>query len=156
MKRGGPLRRRTPLKAKVGLTTKKALERRTRLRAKPKPKVDDAEREAMAEFGRVRYSDTCAVCGRTKLQARRAGTKLEAHHVVPKQKLKQVISARGLSRLLLWDKRWRLLVCGYPCHSNHTTAFKRIPRVVLPESALLLAKELGLTYVVEREYPRGG
>jgi hypothetical protein len=148
MKRGGPLRRKTPLKPG------KPLERRTRLRAKPKEPMSVEEKLAAALFGRADRHSACVVCGATKWKAWQKGTKLEAHHVVSKQKLKEIIKTRGLDKTtVLWDTRNRLWVCGRPCHENHTTRFRPIPFSKVPRSALVFAAEYGLTYVIERDYP---
>lgn len=156
MKRSGPLRRTTPLKAKKALERGEALLRRTPLRSKPKPQVSERERRAMEQFGVVSPRECCAVCGRTKIEAWAAGTKLEAHHVISKQKLKQVCSARALDVVeVVWDRRNRMCLCGQPCHADHTTAKRRVRRSKLTATHYEFAAEYGLTYVIEREYPDG-
>jgi hypothetical protein len=93
------------------------------------------------------------VCGRTKLQAFLAGTKLDAHHVVPKQKLKRICKSRRLDPVkVVWDVRNRVWVCQQPCHAEHTNAKRRIPRSRLSAAAYEFAREYGVLYVIDREY----
>jgi hypothetical protein len=89
----------------------------------------------------------CVVCGKDKREARAAGTRLQAHHVLSQQALKR----RGLHELL-WDPRNGVPTCEYPCHSNHTSAYRRIPRAVLPPNAEEFAAELGLQHILEAQY----
>jgi 5-methylcytosine-specific restriction endonuclease McrA len=107
----------------------------------------------MAEWGRVTYRDTCAVCGRTKSQARFAGTKLEGHHAVAKRKLKEVALGRGLDAVaVMWDLRNRVFLCGQ-CHANHTNATRRMRKAELPAPVFEFASELALTWWLDRECP---
>lgn len=148
MKRGGPLKRTTPLKAKTGL------KRTTRLRVRPKEPVSVGERLAMAAFGRPPRGTRCVVCGKTRGEAFRAGTKLEAHHVIPKERLKKIAASRGLDKItVVWDTRNRVFACGEPCHAQHTTRFKPIPFRVLPKHVFVFADEYGLRHMIERDYP---
>lgn len=108
----------------------------------------------MALWGSVPSFARCLVCGRSKHEARRAGTKLEGHHAVAKRKLKEVARARGLNLIaVVWDLRNRVFVCGSPCHPDHTSAKRRIRLADLPSHVLVFARELGLMWWVEREYP---
>ena len=73
---------------------------------------------------------------------------LQGHHVIEKRALRR----RGLDEHL-WDKRNRMSLCDHH-HAQHTVAHKRIPYDLVPASALEFADELGLTYLIERYYPR--
>lgn len=99
---------------------------------------------ARAWWLKVAKNKSCVVCGSRK--------RVQAHHVVPAQKIKQVASARLLEPLsLLYDVRNGVALCGL-CHDNHTTAKERVPRSKLPVAALAFASELALLYVIDREY----
>lgn len=159
MKRGGPLRRKKPLTAKKGLARKtplkagKALDAGKGLRRSRKPAVSAQERTAMGRWGKAPTGACCAVCGRTKVQAWMAGTRLHAHHVISKQRLKKLCASRKLDRVkVLWDIRNRMWLCGEPCHRQHTDRVKPIPRKLVPRSAWEFAAELALTRLIEEEY----
>lgn len=100
---------------------------------------------ALAWYEATAKKKVCVVCGSTH--------KVQGHHVIAQQVLRRV--ARKFSYdvlVLLWDKRNGLAVCR-DCHAAHTSAKKRIPRSCIPLPALEFAAELGLTYIIERDYP---
>lgn len=74
---------------------------------------------------------------------------VQGHHAIEKQALKR----RGLHRFLD-DTRNRVPVCEHR-HEQHTTRFKPIPRWVLPASVFEFANELGLGWLIDRDYPVG-
>jgi hypothetical protein len=90
--------------------------------------------EAAGRFHReVTRGKRCARCGRTRL--------LEAHHVVPKQTLKQEIdNERHVD--VLYDPRNGLALCAI-CHERHTNASDRVPRSLVPAAAWGFAAEHG-------------
>lgn len=146
--------KRSPLKRKTPLRSRSKLAQKSWLRRRRKPAVSAKEKEAREAFGKATSAARCCVCGRTRYQAWRDGTKLDAHHVIPRERLKKVCSARRLPVTeVLWDRRNRAWVCQQPCHANHTSAHRRIPRSRLPASAIEFAKEYGLLYVIDRQYP---
>lgn len=121
--------------------------KRTPLKRGQRRRVSAAEREAMAEFHRSTVDRArCIVCGKTKAEARAAGTVLQAHHVLPKAALRK----RGLDHLL-WDPRNGAPVCESE-HSNHTTRYKPISRSALPPAAEEFASEVGLGHLLEAQY----
>jgi hypothetical protein len=71
---------------------------------------------------------------------------VQGHHAIEKQALKR----RGLHRHLD-DLRNRVPVCEHR-HEQHTTRAKPIPRDVLPASVFEFAKELGLSWWIDRHY----
>lgn len=79
---------------------------------------------------------------------------MQGHHAISKQRLKQVCVARGLDQVpVLWDIRNRVILCEQPCHAEHTNRKRPLPRTRLPRSVFEFALELGLTHVLDREYP---
>jgi hypothetical protein len=88
----------------------------------------------------------CVVCHKNKREAWAAGSRLQAHHVLPAQALKK----RGLHEHL-WDPRNGVPVCKHD-HENHTTAYRRIPRAALPPGAEEFAAELGLQHLLDAQY----
>lgn len=133
------------------------LKRRTRLRAKVPEPMAPEEREAARLFRHaVVHGKVCVVCGRMEPECRRGSpgrggvvtvTRLHAHHVVSKQRLRRL----GLERLY-WDPRNGVAACDDPCHRRHTNARRRIRLAELPPTALDFAREHGLMYDLEREY----
>lgn len=124
--------------------------RRSRLRS-----ISDKQRElraalrgpeAHAWWLAVVKGKPCAVCGRPD--------RVQGHHVISQQTLRKVASERGLDvSAVLWDERNGIPVCESE-HSAHTSAKKRIPRSCLPLAAFQFAAELGLTWLIERDYPK--
>jgi 5-methylcytosine-specific restriction endonuclease McrA len=81
----------------------------------------------------------CAVCNRQAHQG---------HHVIYKQHLRR----RADAEKLLWDLRNMLPICAR-CHEHHHRAFRRIRQRELTTDAIEFAAELGLDWLIEREYP---
>ena len=79
----------------------------------------------------------------------------EAHHVIPKGKLKKIASALDDTALdeLLYDVR-----NGVPlterAHRRHTLAVERVPFEALPPEVHEFAAELELEWYIERFYPK--
>ena len=144
--------KRTPL------TRKTALNRKPFKRKAPKPSGTDLglakawwkEVTGYDENDGLRVSRNvvpCVVCGST--------SNIEAHHVISKQSIKREAKAMewGENRRerALWDSRNGLAVCQ-GCHAAHETASARIPRQLLPKSAIEFAVELDLVWEIERWY----
>jgi hypothetical protein len=72
---------------------------------------------------------------------------VQGHHAIEKQALKR----RGLHRFLD-DLRNRVPVCEHR-HEQHTSRVKPIPRELLPSSVFEFARELGLTWWLDKHYP---
>jgi hypothetical protein len=75
---------------------------------------------------------------------------IDPHHVVSQQELKK----RGLEKWLTCPDNGIGLCRRH--HANHETAFARVPRHLLPPSAVAFAERLGLGYYIERFYPEMG
>lgn len=90
----------------------------------------------------------CVVCG--------SRTNIEGHHVIAKQEIKRVArSGRwefDREQDALWDVRNGIPLCDR-CHQRHETAFKRVPRHLIPPAAVAFADELGVGYLIDRYYP---
>lgn len=153
MKRGGPLKRakglvrKTALKATEGLETRTPLERKTRLSKRPfssdlvSPGYDYGEffRSVCivpCEKFRGYKMARCIVC---------EGVAEDAHHVIPKQRLKAIAGRLSMTpdetSDLLMDRRNGVPLCRR-CHDLHESAHKRIPRSKLPPKAIAFAKFL--------------
>ncbi len=72
---------------------------------------------------------------------------VQPHHVTEARTLRK----RGYHDHL-YDTRNRLPVCEYR-HEQHTSAYRRIPRRVVPPAAWEFARELDLEYLILRYYP---
>lgn len=160
MKRGGPLRRRTPLAPGTKpLAPGKPMARTGELRAKPKPPVDAAERAAQVAWYQyvLRRAQGCCECCGERIEVIRGvarwpdGTAavedtLQAHHIVDQQTLRK--HRRGA---YLWDPRLGMAV-RRTHHESHTSGARRIPRSRLRADAVALAGTLGLAHIIERRY----
>lgn len=132
--------------------------RKSRLRAKPKPKNYDPDLALAWWRAVVHRKAACVRCGRR--------TGLQGHHGVPKAAIEDFCASERLDdaarNRLLWDPRNGVAVCG-PCHERHSIAFVRIPRASLPGSVFVFAEELGAMATsrgkewamvrLEKEYP---
>jgi hypothetical protein len=72
---------------------------------------------------------------------------VQGHHAISRQALRR----RGLHRYMD-DLRNRVAVCEHR-HEQHTTRCRPIPRELLPVSVFEFAKELGLSWYLDRFYP---
>lgn len=97
----------------------------------------------------------CAMCrhdppAEWALRTRHADlARLEAHHVIPKSKLKQ----EGFRDFrIIWDERNGLCLCVFH-HGRHTDWVQRVPREILPDGILEFVDELNLGWLLDREYP---
>jgi hypothetical protein len=81
---------------------------------------------------------------------------IEGHHVIAKQEIKRIAKSGrwdfDREQDALWDARNGIPLCAV-CHQRHETAFRRVPRRVLPAAALAFADELGVAHLIERYYP---
>lgn len=112
-----------------------ALHRRTRLR-----RVRSQTREPAPSWWRAQPGEACARCG---MQA------ADGHHIVTAQFLR----VNGFADRL-WDPRNRLPLCRQ-CHAAHHGT-RRITRRFLLMNApgvFAFAAELGVDWVLDREYP---
>lgn len=145
MKRS-PLKRFSPLRAKSGLERKSSLKRTAMKRPVKRSGYDLGM--AGAWWASVVGTRSCAVCGERN--------RVEGHHILPKRDIKQWALSEGLTtadaQKYLWDERNGLPLC-VDCHQRHETAFQRVPRRLLPDSAFEFAKEMDLDYLLDRYYP---
>lgn len=144
MNRGNGLRRRAPLKKTRG----------PRRSPMWNPNREDAAAFQAAVLDASRGLDV--VTGEPAV---------DAHHIIPKRAIRRYVSARvrdgtvskeaapKLLRRLLWDRRNGLAV-SRKTHDEHETRRRPIPRRYLPGSAIAFAQELGLVWMIERDYPK--
>ena len=71
---------------------------------------------------------------------------IQPHHVTEARTLRK----HGLDDLR-YDLRNRMAVCEHR-HEQHTSAYKRIPRALVPKAAEEFARELNLDYLLDRFY----
>ena len=123
MKRGGPLKRRSPKMS--------AIERRAKdlfsmaVLAKGKCVMDDYE---------------CSPI-------------VDPHHIVPKQRLKNRPGLTDQGRMeLVWDPRNGVPLCRTH-HSRVTVGFRRLAPSMVPTEALEFASEYDLGWALEQEVP---
>lgn len=107
------------------LTRRHPLKRRAALKSSPRRQPATPEQIAWGTDN----GGYCPVCLEFAFH-------LEAHHVFPKSRLRQM----GRDDLL-WDQRNRLLVCSR-CHERHTSMFKPIPLPCVPEAAVEFVVDL--------------
>lgn len=73
---------------------------------------------------------------------------IDGHHVLAKRHLRTNGHAARL-----WDQRNGLALCRYH-HARHEAGHQRVPYELVPKGAIDFAAELGLDWILEREYPR--
>lgn len=95
----------------------------------------------------------CAMCHAFPLSGDELATlapqirKIEGHHLLPQRDLKR----HGYADRL-WDERNGMGLCELH-HHRHERYVQRVPRDLLSESAYEFADELGLGWLIDREYP---
>lgn len=132
--------------------------KRTRLRAKPKLSVTDAEMSTAWFRAVVHHQAVCVGCG--------SKSHLQGHHIIPKTHVKAHARSCGLgeeeAQPWVWDVRNGVAVCT-TCHERHTNKVKghTIPRFRLPAAVYVFAAELDhklgrgapMLERIRREYP---
>ena len=125
-----------------------ALKRRPRARIAP----DERERRRHWRLAVLRASNgQCVMCADQPLgPAERQGRedllrRIEAHHVIAQQHLKQ----RGLDP---WNPILGIAACAWH-HGQHTSRRQRIPLRLVPQHTQATARALGLMWLLEREHP---
>lgn len=144
------MKRRSPLRRTKRLTRKKGLNPRAATRSEQ----GNYDLDKAAAWHRVivgvpkKKKNPCVQCG--------SRINIEGHHVVAKQEIKRVArSARwefDREQDALWDVRNGMPLCSR-CHQQHETAFRRVPRRLVPAAAVEFARELGVEHVIDRYYP---
>lgn len=75
--------------------------------------------------------------------------KVRGHHIITQAALR----SRGLFDRM-WDRRNRMALCDRH-HGRHHSGIERVPFDHVTAAAQAFAYELGLTYLLERYYPKG-
>jgi hypothetical protein len=73
--------------------------------------------------------------------------RIEGHHVIAKRHLRR----EGFGGRL-WDIRNGMGLCAYH-HARHENWTQRVPFELVPYDAFEFAAEVGLDWIIEREYP---
>lgn len=181
MKRGGPLKRRTQLRAKQGLQPGKALARTKRLArqawgtppgAQATPAARAADAAASGAWHAAATANGCEVCKYEQgmplaYTVPGCDTSVQGHHPLPQQHIKRYVKTQAhkrhlgkaeaalLLRSLLWDKRNRLGVCTHR-HESHTNGTRPISGNLLHPDTWVFADALGLGHVLARLHPVDG
>lgn len=154
MKRGGPLRRKTPLARGKPLERKTGLARSAMkrvgkpLRRRPGRKIQDGP-IPFAEFARLvyRYAE-----GRSQLSGEpiRNPTAVNFHHLIKREALRKA----GLHQAINDPRNGILLTMEE--HAAHESGLRRIPREKIPDYAWRYAAGLGpawVSHLESRRYP---
>jgi hypothetical protein len=124
--------------------------RPTSLKRARRPPRSPSEIEAAAAWAKGVKAKPCALCG---------AKGVDAHHIITKQKLREVAAADGLDvQSLLWDHRNRLALCRRH-HEAHHSRMHPVPWTVLEQHApkvFQFAREIGVLPWLERNYPAAG
>lgn len=112
-------------------------------RSRPK-RIPVEHRPAATEWRKMPWLQQCEVC---KVKAA-----VDPHHCVRDQVLERLASRFDWDyQVVRWDVRNRLWVCR-ECHATHTDHSSLIPIWVLPMCVFEFARELGIEFILEREY----
>ena len=132
------MRRDKPLKRTAGPKRTGGLKRTGGPKAKPKPPLPPEERVRAHDWWvAVAKGKPCVVCRSTR--------GVQAHHVIEKQ----VVKRAGGD---VWDKRNGIALCVRD-HERHTSAYRRVPRYLVPAAAWEFARELRLERLIKDQYP---
>lgn len=145
-KRGDAPTRRESLAESTRRKAREALARGEEVRPSLRPFRKRTRSRAESEASEAWHAEvTAAGCA---MEGPHYG-RVEGHHVIPKQALKR--EGHGDK---LWDVRNGVGLCSLH-HANHEGHVPggRLPRTLLPSSAFDFAAELGLTWLLDREYP---
>lgn len=166
MKRGGPLKRRTPLRQVTPLKQGESTLKRVPLQ----PRMSALENRAWHLWVEaVTRVGVCAVCkrGPKGRGAKRLWIKLDPHHVIPARAIRRYLRSyfsgmsgwqmthdekEGLRVRLLFNPENGVALCR-DCHEAHECGAERVPRALVPGSAVRFAAQLGLGYLIDRLYP---
>jgi hypothetical protein len=129
------------------MKTRKPLQRGRR-----KAKVDEGMAKRYWKLAVCRGG--CVMCRAFpvgELDATRAADlrRIEGHHVIAKRHLRR--EGHGGR---LWDARNGMGLCAYH-HQRHELRVQPVPYELVPEGAFEFAIELGLDWIIDREYPEG-
>lgn len=105
------------------------------------------DRQASEAWAKGVRSKPCVRCGAWHAQG---------HHILSQQALRRRAKELGIdAQSILWDERNRLALCPR-CHAAHHLYAKRITRAMLEQHApkvAQFARELGLDWLLDRDYP---
>jgi hypothetical protein len=118
--------------------------RRTPLKRRYKRQIDRQAAEAWANRARTK---PCARCG---------GRRVQGHHVIAKQTLRQNAMQNGYEyERVVWDARNLISLCER-CHGAHHAATHRLSLSFVRGACPRIdqfAREVGLEWWLERTYP---
>ena len=99
-------------------------------------------------FRAAAQTGTCALCGQP-------GAGLDAHHVLPRSKLKRLLAGKGkvVPPSVLYDPRNAVGLHRTPCHEWVTSRARTLPRSAVPDRTWEFAREHGLEWLLEAECP---
>lgn len=126
--------------------------KRTPLKRKPKPAMTAKERQRAYDWRVAAVVDGCVMCAKFSTADVHASRRPDlfcilAHHVLPKQALKQ-----EHLHAFLWDKRNGMGLCEYH-HTRHHNRIERVPRTLVTAATVEFAYELELGWLLDMEYP---
>lgn len=75
---------------------------------------------------------------------------IEAHHVIPKQRIKRAIWSEPEREQAVWDPRNGMPVCQKH-HHQITVARIQVPKELVPAQTILFARQHGLEWSLERD-----
>lgn len=105
---------------------------------------------------RTHFHTITSDCARRFELGQRCDGELDPHHVIPKRAIKAYAKTHKLdgrsTASLLWDTGNRLVLCRRH-HQLQEGAHDRVPRRLIPASAVTFAETLGLAYLIDRLYP---
>lgn len=104
-------------------------------------RLTSEQRDAAAVFKASVQGRPCVVCGRS-------WPEMDAHHAIEASVL------RDRHPAFVYDERNACPICPRfePCHGDHTSRMRPIPRASLPESVEVFAAELDLGWLLDRIY----
>lgn len=162
LERGTPLKPGKPLARRSIQTKGKAARARqsrpAALNAAERRASESWHRRTLARCERRREGGSvllvCPACGKLH----RAG-EIQAHHVIGQEQIRRYVNglrlpldaALKLLVSLLWDRRNGFPAC-VRCHDRHTKAVERLPRALLDRKHEQFAREIGLDYLLDRDY----
>lgn len=100
---------------------------------------------AAQAFRAAAQTGVCALCGEP-------GAALDAHHILPRSKLKRWLGGKGkiVSSAVLFDTR-NVVGLHRGCHERVTSRSRLLPRSAVPACTWEFAEEHNLTWLLEKE-----
>lgn len=111
--------------------------KRSRIRPRLHPSTNDPALSGAWFKAVVFRGAVCIVCGDKKT--------LQGHHVISQRAIKDLAKELRWSneklQAVLWDRRNGVPLCSR-CHERHESAYRRIPRYLLPSSVYRFVHEI--------------